>query len=361
MSTEVLPVGLPFRAVTVPFEVADKRYARRDSEIGVKYMSVTDPRASVENSGEGTTIVRVADRKVVARYVRSAPDRLLYRVFFWRDVAIVQEITDIDTGDDGGRLHLWRYDLLSGARTEMKPADGRKMAYLSAAALAGDQFAAGIDKDGQKDRCLHVFDLATGAGFDVFCLPREQPGRISSVRGSASGFTFLTTAAETLASCRTAYWVPVPAVPTVSPHVLGGDRSCHVFDHARHGGWDVWGDVPAKDDAENFFSFSVLSARNGDRTVTLAAVMVSASVASCGEHVYWRAPNVDDYDRARLFRWKPGADTTELIYEVDSNGDREGWSLSYPTCSDNVMTTARNRSAVRDRPAGREMFYLPNA
>nr|WP_157529397.1 hypothetical protein [Kibdelosporangium sp. MJ126-NF4] len=337
--------------------MADNEYAARpQATIGQKYMMRADPNAAATENDEGLTVVRVADRKPVANYVRSAPDRRLHGLYFWRDTAIVQEITDIAAGDEGGRIHLTRYDLLTGTRAPLHAADGRRLGYLSAAALAGDQFAVAIEKDGQKDRCLHVFDLPTGTGTDVSCMPPGQNG-IFSIRGSDSGFTYLTTDGATLASCRIAYRIPLPARPTVDSHVVGGYRGCHVFDHTQVGNWDVWSEIPEAADKINNHGFAVLKAQQGPHNVTLG-VIDSSSLITCGSHVYWRQPKRPQHKSHQIVRWQPGHPKVEVVYEADTDPDGAAWTLNFPECSQNVLTLVQSRPTAR-HPAAREVRFLP--
>jgi len=353
------PVGIPYRPIDVPLRMADDRYARFvGNTVGATYLVLANPDAPAGQGDEGTTIVRIADRKKVASYVRSAPNRQLYRVFFWRETAIVQEITNIDAGEEGARIHLSRYDLVSGSQTYLRPVDGRRLGYLGAAALAGDQFGVAIEKDGQKDRCLHIFYLATGAEADVACLPPGENG-IFSIRANSSGFTYLTTAGPTLASCRTAYWIPLSTDTTAASRVIGGTHNCHAFDHARHGQWDLWSDIPAEADAINNHTAAVLRAQKGPLTITIGPID-TGSVISCGDHLYWRRPDPTDRRFTQVARWRPGAAYAEIIYQANTNHDDEQWSVTFPACSQNVVTVTQYRPGPNP-PASKRMFYLPEA
>jgi len=352
-------IGIPYRPVDVPLRIADDRYARFvGNAVGATYMVLANPDAPASQVDEDTAIVRIADRKKVATYVRSAPDRQLYRVFFWQEIAIVQEITNIDAGEEGGRIHLSRYDLTSGSRTYLRPVDGRRLGFLGAAALSGDQLGVAIEKDGQKDRCLHIFYLATGAEADGACLPPGENG-IFSIRANSSGFTYLTTAGPTLASCRTAYWILLSTDTTAMTRVIGEHQSCHVFDHARHGQWDVWSDIPAEADAVNNHTAAVLRAQRGSLTITIGPID-TGSVISCGDHLYWRRPDLTDRRFTQVARWRPGAPYAEVIYQANTDHDGEQWSLTFPACSQNVLTITQYRPGPTP-PASKGMFYLPEA
>jgi hypothetical protein len=332
------PRGLPVRAVTAPLRVADETPPGSrgwGNQVGRRYVLVPDPDRPGVRGSDRVFVERIADRARVLTHVTSAPDRHFYRIFFWGDVAVVAENGD-ELRPAGPRISLFRYDLATGSRSELA-VPGRPLGYLNAADVYGGQLGVPAALDGQDDRCLHRFDLHTGAGADLYCFPPGQ--RIYTVRAADGGFTVVTHTGSDLTGCRAAYHVPL----TGGTARRFGDAACWSLDHAHLADWDVWSYT------EDLAPTAALHASTATRRVTLGPVRIN-SVVRCGGYLYWLRPATTGAD---VVRWRPGADHVEAVYlaaELPPGG-----LVQVPVCNEDVLATGYSV----DRPPARRIVYLP--
>lgn len=364
-----LPV-LKSRPVTVPIRLMDDTFSRvADAGVSRRYMLVPSMEArfdSEENPAHRViaNIVRIADKKRVAAVAPSRRNQLMHRSFFWGDHAIVQEVVNCSDPVEGCRMSLFRYDLTDGRRTEIVSSDGQPFGFLSAADLYGNVLAVAITKKGHfDDRCVLLVDIETGRQRRATCFPK---GRIFNIHSGDGGFSIMYTEGDTIAECRVVAWLPLSARGTLGTgpvRRMGLKKTCRPFEHAHLDGWDVWSEIPkALNDEVDHSGGSLIAAKDG-RVLNLGPVETNTAVP-CGRHVYWNDLDPKRRGMQRLLRWRPGAGMTELVYEQDSKENTEAAeddvALTFPACTDGVLSFQIDRSPSDDYPAIAKTYSLFN-
>lgn len=350
---------LEARKVQSSLEVVDDTVSQVSvTGVGAKYLVTPNESARLNSTREHAYIVRRTDGRRVATFNPSKPGQLLFRVLFWKDLAVIQETTNCSNGSEGCRISLFLIDLGSGKQTRLTPTGGRPLGFLGAADMKDNVVAVAATKDGpHDDRCVLLFNVETGDQREATCF---DPGsRIFSIRAGEAGFSVMYAVGETIAECRVVEWIALTdagSLATDAPRGMGHENNCLPFDHTHHSGWDVWSDIPEERNAEVDHSGGSLTAANGTKALDLGPVETNTTY-SCGDHIYWQRRDPTRSAVMQLLRWRPGAGTTEIVYEHDESEDAGYIAMNMSTCTDGTVSFALDRPKDH-RPAFHEVHAL---
>jgi hypothetical protein len=301
--------------------------------VGREYGLSSDPTAPVTDPDSRSLVVHRATGRVVHRFSPEAPQRQAYRALFYDRHAMILDGSYAKAGAPDPVLDqsvLWRISLTGGQRTRFAPTTVKSLSLSEQMAEWGRSVVLpAVSADDLS--CLIAVDVETLADTLLHCAPAGST--ILRVDSAGGGLSWLEARGTTYADCKSRWWRDPAGVITQ----LAPDAGCGTWEGVRLGEWTFTAALDAQ--GTDQYDFSRATASDGRSTVDFGR-MLTSTVVSCGEHVYWIAADEDTQQTwQEVRRWKPGGSAYETVLRTEGDAGRRP-----PACSQGVLTISNART-----------------
>jgi hypothetical protein len=270
-----------------------------------------------------TTITDRASRRTVVRHAPPAGFVAQSPVVIDDRWALIEEIRSDGPSPE---IRAYRYDLTSGARTDL--AKQRALPRISEPEIgAYDGVFAYSSTDSRGRSCLIVAELASLKARSLTCVP--DPGYIADPVISADAVTFSEiTAQSTPQRCKRLFTAALSG-GTVRP--IAAAKNCIQWSGTSLRGATIWSEVGASD-PDQYQSKAYL--RTGaDSPAQSLGQIVTDTIIACGNWIHWEVRTmVNGAESFQLQRWQPGIARPQRIYATPPNT-----ALTAPSCQNNTL------------------------
>jgi hypothetical protein len=270
-----------------------------------------------------TTVTDRASRKVVVRHAPPAGFVAQSPVVIDDRWALIEEIR---SDGPNPQIRAYRYDLSSGARTDL--ASQRALPRISEPEIgAYDGTFAYSSTDAKKRSCLVIASLDTLSARTVMCV--ADPGYIADPVVSADSVTFSTiTAPQSPQRCKRLFTAPLAGG---SAQAIAASRNCIQWSGATLRGATVWSEIGA-DDPDQYQSRAYVRESPGGAARSLGTI-VTDTIVACGNWIHWEVRAMrNGAESYQLQRWRPGVARPQVIYTTPPDT-----AITAPACQDNTI------------------------
>ncbi|WP_232828147.1 hypothetical protein [Kribbella monticola] len=270
-----------------------------------------------------TTITDRANRRVVVRHVPPAGFVAQSPVVIDERWALIEEIRSDGPSPE---IRAYRYDLTSGARTDL--AKQRALPRISEPEIgAYDGVFAYSSTDSSNRSCLIVAELASLKSRSVTCV--ADPGYVADPVVSADSVTFSQiTAPSTPQRCKRLFTAALSGGPA---RPIAAAKNCIQWSGASLRGATIWSEVGAAD-PDQYQSKAYLRTGADSPTQSLGQI-VTGTIVACGNWIHWEVRTVTNgAESFQLQRWQPGIIRPQRIYATPPDT-----ALTAPTCQHNTL------------------------
>lgn len=277
---------------------------------------------SSDEAGTTTITDRASNRAVVrhtppAGFVAQSPVVIDDR---W---ALVEEIRSDGPSPE---IRAYRYDLTSGARTDL--AKQRAFPKISEPAIgAYDGVFAYTSTDSGKRSCLIVAELASLKTRSVTCV--ADPGYIADPIVSADSVTFSQiTAPSTPQRCKRLF---TAALSGGAARPIAAAKNCIQWSGVSLRGATIWSEVGAADPDQ--YQSKAYVRTGADSPAQSLGQIVTGTIVACGNWIHWEVRTITNgAETFQIQRWQPGIARPQRIYATPPDV-----ALTAPSCQNNTL------------------------